>query len=156
MEAALLALEHLERLVLRADCGEAFFRERERNLFVARTVQEQKRTGHLLHDAVEPERLELLERGRLAGDTQHPLQMLGRHRQGQHLAGGKLLESPRPDGVIVPLRAPSDTAGKPRLKRCGARRVVTAEAQSHHADAAWIELDRKSTRLNSSHVKISY
>src|SRR5256885_9494200 len=43
MKAALLALEHLERLVLRADAGEAFFRERGRNLFVARAVKSRKR-----------------------------------------------------------------------------------------------------------------
>src|SRR5215813_10664812 len=60
MEAALVAVEDLEGLVLGADSGEAFLRERERNLFVARAMQEQKRAPHLLHDPVEPELFELL------------------------------------------------------------------------------------------------
>ena len=58
----------LSSLVLGADGGEAFLRQRQRNLLVAGAVQQQERTGHLLHDAVEAEALELLER-RLLLDT---------------------------------------------------------------------------------------
>src|SRR5258707_8974438 len=78
MEAALVALEDLERLVLRADRSEALLRKRKRNLFVAHAMQEQKRTLHLLHDSIEPESFELLERRGLARDAEHPLQMLRR------------------------------------------------------------------------------
>ncbi len=42
--------------------------------------------------------------------------------------------------MIVPLRPPGNAAGKARLERGGARRVVTSEAKRHHADAARIEL----------------
>src|SRR5262249_44912875 len=79
MEATFLALEDLEGLLLRADGGETFFRERQRNLFIARAMQEQERTGHLLHDTVKPEGFELLERRRWARHPEHPLQMLRRH-----------------------------------------------------------------------------
>src|SRR5262249_58146651 len=60
--------------------------------------------------------------------------------QGKHLAGGELVEPLRPDGVIVPLRPPGDAASEARLERGGPRRIVTAEAQRHHTDAARIEL----------------
>src|SRR5262249_55233426 len=140
VEAAFLALEDLEGLLLRADCGEAFFRERQRNLLIARAMQEQERTRHLLHDAVESESFELLERRRLARSPEHRLEMPRRHRQGEHLAGRKLVEPLRPDGVIVPLRPPGDAAGEAWLERGGARRVVTAKAQRHHPNAARIEL----------------
>ena len=79
VEAAFLALEDLERLLFRADRGEASFRERQRNLLIARAMQEQERTRHLLHDAVEFEIFQFLERGRLARDAEHPLKVLGRH-----------------------------------------------------------------------------
>ena len=42
--------------------------------------------------------------------------------------------------MIVPLRPPGDAASEARLERGGARRVVTAEAQRHHPNAARIEL----------------
>src|SRR6516162_10354604 len=86
VETAFLALEDLEGFFFRADRGEAFFRERQRNLLIARAMQEQEWTPHLLHDAVEPEGFELLERRRLARYSEHPLEMLRRHRQGEHLA----------------------------------------------------------------------
>src|SRR5262245_49631912 len=66
--------------------------------------------------------------------------MLRRHGQGEHLAGGKFVESLRPDGVIVPLRPPGDATGKARLERGGPRRIVTAKAQRHHTNATRIEL----------------
>src|SRR5260370_6969617 len=75
MEAALVALEDLERLVLRADRGEAFFRKREWNLFVAGAVQEEKRTPHLLHDSTEPASFDLLTRPALARHPHHPHQL---------------------------------------------------------------------------------
>src|SRR5262249_57685842 len=109
---------------LRADRGEALLRERERNLLVAAAVQQEERAGHLLHDAVEAEALELLERRLVALDAEHPLQMLRRHRQRQHLAGGELVEPLRPDGVVIPLRAPGDAAGETRLERGRARRAL--------------------------------
>src|SRR5437016_12842077 len=80
VETAFLALEDLEGFLFRADRGEASFRERQRNLLIARAMQEQERTPHLLHDAVEPESFELLERRRLARYPEHPLEMLRRHR----------------------------------------------------------------------------
>src|SRR5262249_16181691 len=79
MEAAFLALEDLAGLLLRADGGETFFRERQRNLLIAGAMLEQERTGHLLHDAVKPERFERLEGRRRARYPEHPLQMLRRH-----------------------------------------------------------------------------
>src|SRR5260221_5704065 len=88
MEAALVALEDLERLVLRADRGEAFFRKREWNLFVAGAVQEEKRTTHLLHDSIEPESFELLERRGCARRAEHPLQMLRRACNRRHPSRG--------------------------------------------------------------------
>src|SRR5215831_19889338 len=139
MEAAFLALEDLEGFLFRADRDKSFFRERERNLLIARAMQEQERTADLLHDAVEPESLELLERGCLARHPEDPLQMFRRRRQRKHLAGGELVEPLRPDGVIVPLRPPGDAASEARLERGGPRRIVTAKAQRHHTDAAWIE-----------------
>src|ERR1700744_4913290 len=63
VEAAFLAVEHLEGLLLGADCVEAFLRQRQRDLLVAAAMHEQERALHLLHDAVEPEALELLQRG---------------------------------------------------------------------------------------------
>src|SRR6266851_2930912 len=63
MEAAFVAIEHLEGLLLRADRREAFFRERERDLLVAAAMHQQERALHLLHDAVEAKAFELLERG---------------------------------------------------------------------------------------------
>ena len=42
-------------LLLRADRGETFLGDRQRDLLVARAVQQQERAFHLLHDAVEPE-----------------------------------------------------------------------------------------------------
>src|SRR5262249_58696290 len=117
-----------------------FFREGKRNLFVARAMQEQERAGHLLHDTVEPKPFELLERRRPARHAEDPLQMLRWHRERKHLAGGEFVEPLCPDGVIVPLRAPGDAAGKSRLERSGPRRVVTAQAEPHHADAVRIEL----------------
>src|SRR5215467_10919357 len=90
VEAALVAIEYLERLLLGADRGETTLSERERDLLVAAAVQEQERARHLLHDAVEPEAFELLQRCRIAIDAEHPLQVLRRHRQRQHLAGREL------------------------------------------------------------------
>src|SRR6516162_10691398 len=75
VETAFLALEDLEDFLFRADRGEASFRERQRNLLIARAMQEQERTPHLLHDAVESESFEFLERRRLARYPEHPLQM---------------------------------------------------------------------------------
>ena len=95
---------------------------------------------HLLHDAVEPEAFELLHRGGAAVDAENPHQVLGRHRQRRHRAGIEQLEAPPPGLVIVPLRAPGDAAGKAWLERGGARRVIAAEADRHHADALWIDL----------------
>src|SRR5260370_859655 len=66
VKAALLATEHLERLVLRAHRREAFLRERKRYLLVAFAVQEQERAAHLLHDAVQAKIVKLLKRRRLA------------------------------------------------------------------------------------------
>src|SRR5262249_52067208 len=140
MEAALVAVEDLEGLVLGADSGEAFLRERERNLFVARAMQEQKGAPHLLHDPVEPESFELLERRRLARDAEHPLQMFRRDGKRKHFAGGELFEPLRPDGVIVPLRPPGDAAGKARLERGRSRRVIATETERHHTDTARVEL----------------
>src|SRR5947199_10432173 len=42
--------------------------------------------------------------------------------------------------MIVPLRAPGDAAGKARLERGRARRIVAAETERHHADTARVEL----------------
>src|SRR5262249_28885638 len=103
----------------------------------------------------EPEAFELLQCSGAAVDAEHPLQVLGRDREREYLAGVELLEPARPDLVIVPLRAPGDAAGIARLERSGARRVIAAEAQRHHADALGIELapaseilvDRRSVML---------
>src|SRR5262249_46262689 len=140
MEAALVAVEDLEGLVLGADSGEAFLRERERNLFVARAMQEQKRAPHLLHDPVEPESFDLLERRRLAGAAERPLKMFSGHGNRKHFAGGEPFEPLRPDGVIVPLRPPGDAAGKARLERGRSRRVIATETERHHTDTAGVEL----------------
>src|SRR5215475_7789900 len=66
--------------------------------------------------------------------------MLGRNRERKDLAGGELVEPLCPDGVIIPLRAPGDAAGETRLERGGPRRIVTAQAERHHANTARIEL----------------
>src|SRR5262249_58334479 len=60
--------------------------------------------------------------------------------RGKLLAGGESPEPLLPDRVVVPLRPPGDAAGVARFERGGARRVVAAEAQRHHADAALVEL----------------
>src|SRR5260370_40686068 len=72
MEAALVALEDLERLVLRADRGEAVLRKREWNLFVAGAVQPENRTPHLLHVSVAAARLRLLDPRAVARPPHHP------------------------------------------------------------------------------------
>src|ERR1700730_1076754 len=102
-------------------------------------MQQEERAGHLLHDAVELEVFQLLERRGAVVDAEHPLQMLRRHRQRQYPAGIEQIEPPRPDLVIIPLRAPGDAAGEALLQRRRARRVIAAEAERHHADALWIE-----------------
>src|SRR5690606_40662733 len=48
--------------------------------------------------------------------------------------------------------APRGRADRHRRARAGGRSVVTAEREP----GAFLDIDRKSTRLNSSHVKISY
>src|SRR5215472_5137457 len=65
--------------------------------------------------------------------------MLGRHRQRQDLAGIEFLQPARPNLVIIPLRAPGDAAGKTRLQRGGARRIIAAERERHDANTFWIE-----------------
>src|SRR6202022_4153328 len=102
MKAAFLADEDLERLVLGADCVKTFLRERKRNLLVAFAVQEQERTAHFLHDAVEAKPFELLERRHLTVHPEHPLQVLRRHWEGEHLSARKIIDPRRPDGVITP------------------------------------------------------
>src|SRR5262245_58944048 len=66
--------------------------------------------------------------------------MLRWYRQRRYLAGIERLEAPLPHVVIVPLRAPGDAGGKTRLERSGARRVIAAETDRHHADALGIDL----------------
>src|SRR5262249_56460058 len=115
-----------------------FFREGKRNVFVARAMQEQERAGHLLHDTVEPKPFELLERRRPARHAEDPLQMLRWNRERKHLAGGEFVEPLCPDGVIVPLRAPGDAAGKSRLEHTAPTRGTTGQSELH-IDAAGSE-----------------
>ena len=148
-------VEHLQRLLLRADRGEALLRDRQRNLLVARAVQQQERTLHLLHDAVEPEAFELLHRLGAALDAEHPHQMLRRHRQRRHRAAVEQVEALLPGVVIVPLRAPGDAGGVARLERRRARRVIAAEADRHHADALGIDLLARPPDIRRPRCRIS-
>src|ERR1700683_3038752 len=116
VEAAFLAREHFQRLLFGADGIETSFCDLERNLLVALAVQQEERAGHLLHDAVEAERLEFFHRRSAIGNAEYPLQMFGRYRQRRHLAGFEGLEALHPDLMEIPLRAPGDAAGKTRLQ----------------------------------------
>src|SRR5260370_39512428 len=101
MEAAFLAAEHLEGLLPGADRVEAFLRERERDLLVAAAMHQQEGAFHLLHNAVEAETLELLERRGAIGHAQHPLQLLGRPRAREDLAGAAPRQPLRPERVRI-------------------------------------------------------
>src|ERR1700692_4621948 len=76
MEAAFLAGEDFERLLLGADGFVKLLRDLDRDLLVARAMQQQERAGHLLHDAVELEVFQFFERRGAVVDAEHPLQML--------------------------------------------------------------------------------
>src|ERR1700692_3438845 len=69
MEAAFLAGEDFERLLLGSDRLVKFLRDLERDLLVALAVQQEERAGHLLHDAVEPEAFQLFQRRRAVVDA---------------------------------------------------------------------------------------
>src|SRR5690606_3693983 len=110
--AALLAREHLQRLVLRADRFEASLRDLERDLFVALAVHEKERAGDLLRHAVEPEALEPLHRLFARVDIEDPEQMPPRNRQRRQVAGIEPVEALLPHLPVVPLRAPGEAAGE--------------------------------------------
>ena len=63
LRAALLRGEHAQRLVGGARRVVERLRIFQRNSLVVLAVHHQEWTAHLLHHAVEPERLELLQRG---------------------------------------------------------------------------------------------
>src|SRR5215471_3879064 len=140
MVAALLAREHLEGLARRADGVEALLSGGERDLSVTLAVHEQERTADLLHHALEPEPLELLQRLVLCLDAEDPQEMVPRYRERRTLAARDPVQTLLPDGVVVPLGTPRDAGGQPWLERRGPRRVVATEADGHHADAGGIDL----------------
>src|SRR5215216_3562219 len=80
MKTAFLAREDFEGFLFRAHRLEAFLRERERDLLVPFAVNQEEGALKLLHDSVELESLQLLQRCRWAFDAEDPLQVLGRDR----------------------------------------------------------------------------
>src|SRR5690606_15265692 len=138
--AALLAREHLERLVLRADRVVALLRERKGDLLVALAVHEQERARDPLHYSVQTEAFEALHRFLARVDAEDPEQVPPRHRERRRLAGIELVEAVLPCLPVVPLRAPGETAGEALLEGGGARRIVAAKADRHDADALRIDL----------------
>src|SRR5690606_39484182 len=56
--------------------------------------------------------------------------------------------------LAIIVRKPIEASGDDRLDRC--RDIQFDGVSVRHAVAAFAQADRKSTRLNSSHVKISY
>src|SRR5262249_17497824 len=81
MKATFVATEGLERFLFGTRRFKKLLGQLKRYLLIAGAVQQQKRAGHLLHDAVEPETFEFFQRSGAVGDAQHPLQMLGRYRK---------------------------------------------------------------------------
>ena len=96
-------------------------------------------TFHFLHDAVELEALELLERLFLGFHAEDPQQMLPRDGQGQRLAAFDAGEALLPLRVVIPLGAPGNAASETMVHRRGARCVVPAQTQRHDADALTIK-----------------
>src|SRR6185503_11359685 len=97
--------------------------------------QHQERAADLLHDAIELERLEVLENFVLRLHVEHPGDMLVRDRERRRVGARQSLEAVAPDLLVVPLRAPSEATGVTLLERRRARCIVAAEADRHHADA---------------------
>src|SRR5436305_3114097 len=66
-----------------------------------------------------------------------------------------LFPTRRSSDLVAPLAHPG--AGGSRIERVHAEIAFVESAVGHNLRAiAWVDLDRKSTRLNSSHVRISY
>src|SRR6476660_685256 len=63
-----------------------------------------------------------------------------RDRERGRVGARQPLETVAPYFLVVPLRAPGEAAGVTLLERRGARRVVAAEADRHHADAPGVDL----------------
>ncbi len=130
VEAAFLAGEDLQKLLLRADCVEALLRDRQRDLLVA-LRHAPAGTGSAsvctMPSSRKPSRI-FIAASRVF-DAEHPHQMLGRHRQRRQLAGVQKLEAVPPGLVIVPLCAPGDAAGVARLERGCARRCSSRPAK---------------------------
>src|SRR5215470_16396238 len=135
--AAFLAREHAQRLVLRPTSVVERLRILERNLLVVLAVHDQERAAHLLHDAVEPERLQLLECVIEGVGAENPHDVMAGHRE---RSLELRLDAPLPYRVIVPDRAPGDASGKARLERGATRRVVTAEADGDDADPLGVDV----------------
>src|SRR5262249_15864747 len=98
---------------------------------------DQERAAHLLHHAVEAERLEALERVVERIGAQNPHDLLARHRK-RRFEGS--LDAALPDRLVIPDRAPGDAGGEARIERRTARRVVTAQAYGDDADPFRIDV----------------
>src|SRR5262249_33426052 len=119
MVAAFLAREHLEGLARRAHGLEALPSGGQRGPAAALAVQEEERAADFLGHAVEPKALELLQRLLLRLDAEDPQQLLPGHRERGILTTRDPVQAILPDGVVIPLGAPRDTGGQPRLEGGG-------------------------------------
>src|SRR5450759_2638272 len=148
--AAFLARKDLEFLLARAARVDGFSRILAWHLLVAFAMHEQERAFHFLDHSVEPETLELPECFFPAFHAEHPLQMLRGNRQRNFLPAFYARKTLFPLGAVIPFGAPRDAARETMIHGRRARRVITAEAQSHDADALTIEFGPRGKEIIGS------
>src|SRR6202451_2044536 len=147
LRAALFRRENAQRLVGGARGLVERLSVFERNLLVVLAVHDQERAAHLLHHAVEPERLELFQRRVEAVDAEDPHDVMARHRH-RGLETG--IDALLPGAVIIPDRAPGDAGGKAGLQRGTTRRVIAAEADGDDADALYVDIAARLQIIDAS------
>src|SRR5690606_21311132 len=111
-------------------------------------------TPHDLHELVAVDAGVHRRGGQIVAGREH--QLLGAHRQDDDAVGGVVSHHVRDRGENV--------SGFPQAQRWSVRPSTRHEGEPARTGECaepldsnlWITADRKSTRLNSSHVKISY
>src|SRR6202035_3895331 len=137
LRAALFRREYAQRLVGGAGRIVERLRIFERNLLVVFAMHDQERAAHLLHHAVEPERLELFQRGVEAVDAEDPHDVVAGHR---HRRLEARIDALFPGAVVIPDRAPGDAGSETLIQRRAARRVIAAKADGDDTDALYVDV----------------
>src|SRR5689334_3387931 len=138
--AALFGREDLQRLVLRTDRLEQFWRVLDRNDAVIAAMGDEIGTGDIFGDVLEgelPRRLDRLVDGRR---IDHPLELEVRLRHRLWIALVLLLDARLPSGEIPVQRRERNPGGIALLERSDARQIISAEAVAHDGDALRIDL----------------